>query len=377
MSLPERRLPRAVREFLRTEAAGGVVLVGAAVVALAWANSPWQHGYRGLWTADRRHVVNDGLMAIFFFVVGLEIKRELVTGELRTLRRAALPAIAALGGMMVPAVLFAVVNAGGPGSHGWGIPMATDIAFAVGVLVLLGDRVPGSLKVFLLTLAVVDDIGAIVVIAVFYAGDINFTALATAGGVVLVLVLLRVARVTSLAWYLVAGAGLWWAVYESGVHATVAGVLLALLIPSRSGQRLEQRLHPFTSYAIIPVFALANAGVAIDRHALAAPGAVRVLAGVMVGLVVGKPVGIVAASWLALRLRAGVLPDDLTLRHVAGAGVVAGIGFTVALFVAGVAFEPPGLQSAAKLGILAASALASAIGFVFVRMSSASKRPER
>ncbi|MGH9180828.1 MAG: Na+/H+ antiporter NhaA, partial [Acidimicrobiales bacterium] len=240
------RLPRLVRQFVQTEVSGGVVLLAAAAVALVWANSPWQQGYRDLWDVelsfgvgtflvvdDLRHWVNEGLMAIFFFVVGLEIKRELVTGELRRWRTAALPAVAALGGMVVPALLYLAVNAGGTGSRGWGIPMATDIAFALGVVALLGRRVPGPLKLFLLTLAIVDDIGAIVVIAVFYSSGIEPGPLLGAAGLIGLMGGLRMARVRSLAPFVMVGVGVWFAVFESGVHATLAGVVLGLLAPAR------------------------------------------------------------------------------------------------------------------------------------------------
>lgn len=414
--LPGPRLPRAVREFLDTEAAGGVVLLVAAAVALVWANSPWKGGYLSLWeteitlavgdtvrTLDLRHLVNEALMALFFFVVGLEVKRELVAGELRSPQKAALPALAALGGMVVPAALYAAVNLGAPGDEGWGVPMATDIAFAVGVLALLGPRAPSALKLFLLTLAIVDDIGAILVIAVFYAGQFEPTALAAAAAVVGAVIALRVTRVAWMPAYIALGLVLWLAVYESGVHATIAGVVLGLLTPARPlaaagvardwardlahdptpadlqamssmanatvsvAERLQHRLHPVVSYVVVPVFALANAGVALEGNALRAEGGARVVGGVVAGLLVGKFVGITAFTWLAVRLRLGVLPDGLTTTHVAGGAALAGIGFTVALFVAGLAFDDPALEAAAKLGILAASAVAGVVGYLVLR----------
>jgi NhaA family Na+:H+ antiporter len=407
-----RRLPRPVRQFLDTEAAGGIALLVAAVVALVWANSPWSGSYESLWTTelrvalgdvelseDLRHWVNDALMAVFFFVVGLEVKRELVAGELRSPRTAALPAIAALGGMAVPAALYLVVNAGRAGADGWGIPMATDIAFAVGVVALLGPRVPPALKLFLLTLAIVDDIGAIVVIAVVYSGGVDLGALAVAGGAALAVVALRWLRIDWPVAYVAVGVVLWVATYQSGVHATIAGVVLGLLTPARPlepdlltadwvadlaedpspedlallrrvarssvspAERLQHDLHPVTSFVIVPLFALANAGVELDAGAFDAPGATAVAVGVGVGLVVGKLVGVAGASWLAVRMGIGRLPAGVTFRQVLGAAALAGIGFTVSLFIAGLAFPAaPGLEATAKIGILGASVVAAVLG---------------
>ncbi len=408
-----RRLPRVLRQFLETESAGGVVLLAGAAVALVWANSPWRASYEAVWTTelslelgrfvlveDLRHWVNDGLMALFFFVIGLEIKRELVHGELRSPRTAGLPALAALGGMVVPALLYAAVNAGQRGADGWGIPMATDIAFALGVVALLGRRVPPSLKLFLLTLAIVDDIGAIVVIALFYSAELDLVALAGAATLLAAIVVLRTAQVTWMPIFVALGVGAWLATLVSGVHATIAGVALGLLTPvSRLaptavarewaedladdpspaelaamtrmakatvsvGERLEHRLHPLTSFVVIPLFALANAGVALSGDALGGPGAGAVALGVVVGLVAGKVVGITALSWLAVRLGLGQLPEGVRWGQVGGVAALAGIGFTVSLFIAGLAFEDPGLAAAAKVGILAASAISGAIGSV-------------
>ncbi len=419
-ALPGRRLPRAVQHFLHTESAGGIVLLVGALVALVWANSPWQASYEELWrteltlelgrfrlTEDLRHWVNDGLMALFFFVIGLEIKRELVHGELRDPRTAALPVLAALGGMVVPALLYLLVAAGGPGGHGWGIPMATDIAFALGVVALLGRRVPASLKLFLLTLAIVDDIGAIVVIAVAYSSGLDLAALAVAGAGLMVVVALRRAEVTWVPIYVAVGAGVWLATLASGVHATIAGVVLGLLTPASPltpaavardwagdladepspeelvgmtrlakesvsvAERLAHQLHPFTSFVVVPLFALANAGVVLSTGALAPTGAAAVAAGVVVGLVVGKVVGIAAFSWLALRLRWGTLPVGVGWGQLVGVATLAGIGFTVSLFIAGLAFDDPALADAAKLGILAASAIAAILGsLILVRRAT-------
>ena len=415
-ALPSRSLPKPIRKFLHTESSGGVVLLVAAAIALIWANSPFAHSYTALWetelaidiggtvrSMDLRHFVNEALMALFFFVVGLEIKRELVTGELRTWQRAALPAVAAVGGMIVPALLYLAVNAGSAGARGWGVPMATDIAFAVGVLALLGSRVPPNLKIFLLTLAIVDDIGAILVIALVYSGDVNFIALAVVAGLILAMAALRAFRVDWMPTFVVLGILVWVFVYESGLHATIAGVVLGLLAPARPlapadmarqwaadlrdeptvgelqamttvanasvsvAERLQHALHPVTSFLIIPLFALANAGVTLEAGSLAAPGAGQVFAGVVAGLVLGKLLGISVFAWAAVRLGIGSLPIDLTARHVAGAAAVAGIGFTVSLFVAGLAYPDPGLEAAAKVGILVASAVASLAGFLILR----------
>ncbi|HEX2023790.1 MAG TPA: Na+/H+ antiporter NhaA [Acidimicrobiales bacterium] len=422
-ALPGRRLPRLVRQFLRTEAAGGVVLLVAAVAALIWANSPWSGSYRSVWatelsirvgrfglTEDLRHWVNDGLMAIFFFVVGLEIKRELVRGDLRDPRTAAMPVIAAAGGMVVPALLFLLVNAGAEGSRGWGIPVATDIAFAIGVVALFGSRVPVALKLFLLTLAIVDDIGAIVVIAVFYAGELELRFLATAFGLVVLMVLLRRAGVVWSPAYALLGVGVWVATQASGVHATIAGVALGLLTPARAltpgavargwvadlgddptpaeldamtrlartsvspAERLEHLLHPWTSFLVVPLFALANAGVAIEAGSFDAPGTLRVTAGVVLGLVLGKVTGITLAAWLALRSGVGRLPEGATWPMLVGIGFVAGIGFTVSLFVSELAFSGGALQDAAKIGVLCASTLSALVGAAVLMRATRQRR---
>ena len=386
------QLPDSTRlpSFLRTEVAGGLVLVAAAAVAIVWANSPWSGGYEALWETavdlrigsvgfsdDLRHLVNEALMTLFFLVVGLEIKRELVVGELREWRTAALPAAAALGGMVVPALVYLAVNAGGAGARGWGIPMATDIAFALGVVALLGRRVPTSLRLFLLTLAIVDDIGAIVVIAVFYTQAISVPSLLVAVLLLAAMVGLRVAGVARLPVYLLLGIGVWLAVYESGVHATIAGALLGLLAPVARAERIEQVLNPFTSLAVVPVFALANAGVVLTADALDSPGGSRIALGVVLGLVVGKLIGVTGAAWLAVRFRIGSLPAGVGWGQVAGIAALAGIGFTVSLFVAGLAFTIPAAEGAAKLGVLVASGLASVIGTVLLLATSRRSRGDQ
>ena len=311
-------------------------------------------------------------MTIFFFVVGLEIKRELTVGELREPQQATLPAIAALGGMLVPALLYAAFNAGGPGSAGWGIPVATDIAVAVGVVSLLGAAVDPALKLFLLALAIADDIGAIVVIALFYAHGLDGSSAVLALGLVGVIVACRAAGVRAIVAYVVLGVALWLAVLDSGIHATIAGVVLGLLTPTRPepvAQRIERRLHPWSSFVVVPLFALANAGVVVSGGAIAAAWSSPVTHGVVVGLVVGKLVGVSAAAWLAVRLGIGRLPPGTTMSGIVGIAAVAGIGFTVSLFVTELAFDDVALQDEAKIGILAASAIAAALGSVVLLRS--------
>jgi Na+:H+ antiporter, NhaA family len=414
------RLIRPLVDFLRTEAAGGVALLAAAIVALLWANSPWDASYDDVWTThlavalgdweldlDLRDWINDGLMVLFFFVVGLEIKRELVEGELRDPRRAVLPVWAALGGMVVPALIYAAFNAGGEGSDGWGIPMATDIAMAVGVLSLMGSRASPSLKLFLLALAIVDDIGAIVVIAVFYTDDIGGEALLAAAGLVVVVAAMRRAGITSIAPYAVIGAGLWLALHESGVHATVAGVALGLMTPTQpirhpelidAGELadvssyeaarqtataaresvsvvewLEHQLHPWTSFVIVPLFVLANAGVPLSGPAVSDALTSSVAGGIVVGLVVGKFVGVAGFTWLAARLRVARLPEGATWSGILGVSALAGIGFTVSIFITDLAFAGTTLEDQAKIAILAASVLAAAIGSAL--LVTLSRRP--
>ena len=383
---PVERLVRTFQEFARLEASGGILLIGCTVVALAWANSPWSGGYFHLWHTDPtfgyagrllskplHFWINDGLMALFFLLVGLEIKRETLVGELASFRKAALPIAAALGGMIVPAALYFLFNRGGPGAAGWGIPMATDIAFALGVLALLGDRAPTPLKVFLAALAIADDIGAVLVIALFYTAQISWISLGVGG---LVFVALIIANRTGLRHpliYIVLGIGLWIAFLQSGIHATVAGVLLATTIPARQRVnsvnteslmlRFEHALMPWNKYVIMPVFALANAGVLLGG------GAARSLAdpisiGVICGLVLGKPIGIVLFSWLATRSRVAAMLDGISWWQIAGVGLLGGIGFTMSLFIANLAFgESPALEMA-KVGILAASIISGVAGAV-------------
>jgi NhaA family Na+:H+ antiporter len=370
-----------LRDFLRAETTGGIVLLAATAIAIAWANSPLAAGYETLWsrsltigigplaiTEDLRHWINDGLLTLFFFVVGLEIKRELVTGELRDRRRAALPAMAALGGALLPAAIFLAVNGGGAGGHGWGIPMATDTAFALGVLAVLGSRVPAAAKLFLLSLAIADDVLALSVVALFYTGQLSVAWLAVALGGLAAIVWMRRLGVRAVLAYVPLGVLVWAATLESGVHATIAGVALGLLTPARPVrgravlEQLEHRLHPLSSYLAVPLFALANAGVPLGAETLGAAVASPVAWGAALGLLAGKAIGITLTSLAALRLGIGSLPEGMSIRQVLGVATLGGIGFTVSLFIAELAFEGTALLAEAKIGILAGSVASSLAG---------------
>jgi Na+:H+ antiporter, NhaA family len=372
-------IPPIGSDFVSLEAASGIVLLLATAAALIWANAATA-SYHEVWhhtlqvgsgdvsiTEDSVHWVNEGLMTVFFFVVGLEIKRELAVGELRDRRTAALPAIAAVGGMVVPALLYVALNAGTPNVDGWAIPMATDIAFAVGVLAILGARVPSRLKLFMLTLAIVDDIGAIVVIALFYSGGIDLAWLAGGAVTLGVVVLMSRLGANRALLYVIPALVLWLCLLESGVEATLAGVLLGLLTPAspRGGrpvlEQLEHALHPVSSFLVVPLFALANAGVVVSSDSIDAATSSRITIGIVLGLVVGKFVGILGATVLGTRTGAGRLPDGVRTSHVAGVAVLGGIGFTVALFVSDLTFRGRALDDA-KLGVLAASAISAVLG---------------
>ncbi|MBE7464973.1 MAG: Na+/H+ antiporter NhaA [Planctomycetes bacterium] len=418
-SEPVQRLTEPLARFLHIQAASGIVLLAFTLLALFLANSEWAEPFLGFWktklgfkvgsfefTHSLKHWINDGLMTIFFFVVGLEVKREMAVGELRELRQASLPIAAAIGGMLAPAGLYLAFQAGEPGADGWGIPMATDIAFVVGCLALLGDRVPHGLRILMLSLAIVDDIGAILVIAIGYSGALDLVALALGGaGIAGVLAMQRLG-VRSVGLYAIVGVGIWFAFHESGIHATIAGVILGVLTPvrrwvspglwtdtageamrflrgddaaeaqrrlvlerleratreARSPQeRLEQALHPWVSFVIMPLFAFANAGVPVQLGAFGEPIAVAV----MVGLGVGKPVGVVLACFLAVKLGLARLPERVTWSAVVAGGFLAGIGFTMALFIAGLALNEE-LLDTAKIGILGGSALSAVVGMALL-----------
>jgi NhaA family Na+:H+ antiporter len=369
-----------MRDFLRAEAAGGLALLLGSAAALLWVNVLDAGGYASFWAthlkigigdasidASLGHWVNDGLMTLFFFLISLEIKRELVTGELRHPRRAALPIIAALGGIVVPIAIFFAVT-GGHQANGWAIPMATDAAFAVGVLALLGDRVSEGVKLFLLTIAVVDDVVAICVIAVAYTDHLSLGWLGLAVAGLAAVAALRALGVRRILLYIPLGLFVWVATFESGIQATLAGVALALLTPATPpGGRdvlgeLEHCLHPWVNYAILPLFALANAGVKLGGGELSDPTGRRIALAVALGLVVGKFLGIAGATLAALRLHLGALPSGVDRRGLLGAAALGGIGFTVSLFITQLAYDDPLLIGAAKLGILGGSVVSAAIG---------------
>lgn len=398
------RLLSPFRDFLRTEASGAILLASSAIFALIWANSPWSGSYESLWSShiaitvaghsldlSLRHWVNDGLMTIFFFVVGLEIKREVTSGHLANRRAALLPGIAAIGGMAVPALIYLLI-AGQTAPRGWAIPMATDIALAIGVMSVAKGRIPASLRAFLLGLAIVDDIGAIVIIAVVYSSGVAFGWLTAACVGVGMALCIRRTGVQSVLAYVVVGVAVWFAMYEGGIHPTIAGVIMGVMAPttqrrqaelvdieegaefSRSGvsssddavikgsvsvvEWLEHVLHPWSSYIIVPIFALANSGIHVSIDGLRDAAGSAITWGVFLGLLVGKPLGVVLASKIAIRTGVADSPKDATGIHMLGAGTAAGIGFTVALFITELAFDNPVDQTNAKLAILLSSFVA-------------------
>ena len=407
-----------VRDFLRTEAGSALVLLAATVVALVWVNSPWSAAYDELWhTTAGLHLgswsfdlslhgwVNDAAMAVFFTVVGLEISREATRGELRDRRTVAVPALGALGGLVVPVLLFLAITTGTDVQHGWGVVMSTDTAFLVGILALFGPACPDRLRLFLLTLAIVDDIGAITVMAVFYTNEVDAVALGLAGVLVVALLVLRWLRVWRLLPYVLGGIGLWLAVQASGVHATLAGVALGLIVPATAprredveavrgyardlveettadrerlaelaaraavpaSDRLQRMLHPWSAFVVVPLFGLANAGVRLDAQSLGDAARSRLTIAVVVGLVVGNAVGITGAATLAIRLGLGDLPGRVRYGHLLGGAVLAGIGFTISMFISELAFDDEEHLSQAKVGILAGSLLAAATGSIMLR----------
>lgn len=374
-----------MRDFLRAEAGGGLALLVGSAAALLWVNVIDAGGYASFWATHVNigigsasideslgHWVNDGLMTLFFFLISLEIKRELVTGDLRHPKRAALPIIAALGGIVLPIAIFLAIT-GGHDAKGWGIPMATDAAFAIGVLALLGDRVGVGVKLFLVTIAVVDDVAAICVIAVAYTDHLSLGWLALAVAGLIGVGVTRLLGVRRILVYVPLGLFVWVATLESGVHATLAGVALALITPAVPVKgrdvlgELEHRLHPWVNFAILPLFALANAGVKLGGGELSDPDGRRIALAVALGLVVGKFLGIAGATTAALKLRLGALPSGVDLRGLLGAAALGGIGFTVSLFITPLAYHDPLLTGAAKLGILGGSLVSAAIGIaIFV-----------
>jgi len=424
------RILSSIQKFLELEASGGIILIISTVVALIWANSTFSALYFNLWNKyiiidfagfklknSIHHWINDGLMVIFFFVVGLEIKRELIAGELSSIKKASLPIAGALGGMILPALIYLLFNYGKEGMSGWGIPMATDIAFVVGLMALLGPKFPLPLKIFVLALAIVDDIGAVLVIAIFYTKEISLQALQIASLILVLLFIVNRLDVRNLIVYIILGVALWLAFLMSGVHATVAGVLLAFFIPARPKieknkfydktknlldkflsskndedilkdeerleivfeiekncekvltplQRFEHSLHPWVTYLIIPVFALANAGVALSEIStdnLFNPISI----GIFLGLFIGKQLGIFLFSYFAIKLKLASMLENVNYTKLYGAGILCGIGFTMSLFIANLAFETNELLDIAKIGILSASLISGIVGFVVTKI---------
>ncbi len=373
----------ALSRFLHIEAVSGVVLLLAAAVALIWANSPASASYHAIWHApltigigpyvseqSLHFWINDALMAVFFLVVGMEIRREIHEGALASFQLAALPLAAALGGVLVPALIYTALNTDPTTLRGWAVPTATDIAFAVGVLALLGRSIPGNVRVLLLALAIIDDIVAVLIIAFFYSGGLDFSGLLVAGlGVATVLGLQQIGIGSAWA-YVLPGAVLWLGLLQTGAHPTLAGVVLGLMTPvlpvRMRGQapvvRVQMALHPWVAYGVMPLFALANAGVTLDGVDLASGNAQAVTLGVVLALVLGKPLGVLGASWLAVRLGLCRLPSGVTWSGVGLVGLLAGIGFTMSIFIATLAFDDPQLLGAAKLGVLLASLVAAVLG---------------
>lgn len=421
-------ISQSFKDFLRNSIAGGIILLVCTLCALVWANSPYAHAYFELWettvtlgagsfslSKTLHHWINDGLMVIFFFLVGLEIKREMLVGELASIRKAMLPILAAVGGMVGPALIYVLFNAGTPEISGWGVPMATDIAFALGVLALLGKKVPPSLKVFLAALAIVDDMGAVLVIALFYTSELSLTMLLIGGGIMLLLVIANKLNIRSTVVYIVLGIGLWYCFLKSGVHATVAGVLLAMMIPVTSKidkqkflqeskqaltelennqsatsenelihtvavlsedvqsplHRFEHALQPYVAFLIMPIFALANAGVQLQSN-LFASLLTPVALGIGLGLIIGKQAGILLTTWIAVKANIAALPKGVTWKMVYGTSWLCAIGFTMALFIANLAFNEARILDIAKISILAASAVSGVIGYLLLRKNSKS-----
>jgi Na+:H+ antiporter, NhaA family len=431
MESPLTRLLSPLEKFLHAETTAGMLLFGSAIAALIWANSPWAEVYHHLWEnhlaislgnlaidKDLHHWINDGMMAMFFFVVGLELKREIMAGELSNPRKAILPLVAAVGGMVVPALFFFVFNNGTPGASGWGIPMATDIAFALGILALLGKRVPVSLKVFLTALAIADDLGAVLVIAFFYTSEISFMNLGIGIFFMSVLMIANYLGIRNTLFYGIIGiGGVWLAFLMSGVHATIAGVLAAMAIPARPKideisftesmnklvnhfksippndvtllepaqyealhrinlltleaatplQRLEHNLHPWVAYLVMPLFAFANSGIELSSSVFNATFFEGVSMGIVSGLVAGKLIGVFGSTWLMHKLKLAELPVDFTWSHVMGMGLLAGIGFTMSLFVTNLAYDNPDLIREAKVGIFTASTISGTLGYFVLK----------
>jgi NhaA family Na+:H+ antiporter len=364
-------------EFVNSEKAGGLILVFMTILSLILANSPWQTDYTGFWQIDfAGHTIvqwiNDGFMTVFFLLIGLELEREIYTGELSSIKKASLPLFAALGGMLVPFSLYFLINFGTATQSGAGIPMATDIAFAIGILSLLGSRVPASLKIFLTALAVIDDLGAIIVIAIFYTTTIAFFNLFIAIGIYGLLIVLNRLKVRNLIPYLAGGIIMWYFMLNSGVHATITGVLLAFAIPFGDGGEkspsfiLQHLLHKPVAFLVLPLFALANTCIAIDNNWLAGIGQTGSI-GVIIGLVIGKPLGIWLFSFIAVGLGLSKIPPDITWGNIFGAGLLGGIGFTMSIFITLLAFDNTDIINNSKIAILIASFISGTIGYLWLK----------
>ncbi|GAL05991.1 Na+/H+ antiporter NhaA [Photobacterium aphoticum] len=374
----------AIRKFLKLESAGGIILIFAALIAMIIANSPLAELYNNTLHTyvaglSVSHWINDGLMAVFFLLIGLEVKRELIEGALNTKEKAIFPAIAAIGGMLAPALVYVAFNFADPMAiKGWAIPAATDIAFALGIMALLGSRVPVTLKVFLLALAIIDDLGVIVIIALFYSSDLSTWALAVAFAATTALFIMNAKNVTKLSWYLVVGAILWVSVLKSGVHATLAGVVLGFAIPlsGKDGghsddesplKHLEHVLHPYVAFLILPIFAFANAGISLDGVSLDGLTSMLPL-GIALGLLVGKPLGIFTFSYLAVKAGLAKMPEGIGFKHVFAVSVLCGIGFTMSIFISSLAFvgAPEDFSTYSRLGILLGSTVSAVVGYVLL-----------
>jgi NhaA family Na+:H+ antiporter len=372
------KVSKLFEEFFHSEKASGIVLICCTAISIALANSPWHDGYLEIWHYNvfkhsLAHWINDGLMAIFFLLIGLELEREVYIGELSNLKNALLPIVAAVGGMLIPAALHFIFNYGTQTQSGAGIPMATDIAFALAVLSLLGNRIPTALKVFLTALAVIDDLGAILVIAIFYTGSIDWAYLGGAIGIFVSLLVLNRIGIRNLIPYLLGGIGMWYLMLHSGIHATIAGVLLAFAIPFGNGDEkstsyiLQKALHIPVAFIVIPLFALANTAVRIPNdwiHAMVELNSI----GIFAGLVVGKPVGIFIFSFVSSKIKITRLPDQVTWQHILGAGMLGGIGFTMSIFITLLAFKDERVIDVSKLVILFSSVLSGVLGYLYLRM---------
>lgn len=373
----------AIRDFFKMESAGGILLVIAAAAAMIVANTGYGDAYNGIlhsyiFGMSVSHWINDGLMAIFFLLIGLEVKRELLEGALKSKETAIFPAIAAVGGMLAPALIYVLFNYGDPQAmQGWAIPAATDIAFALGIMALLGKRVPVALKVFLLALAIIDDLGVVVIIALFYSGDLSTLALTIGFIMTGILFMMNSKNVTKLSYFIVAGLILWIAVLKSGVHATLAGVVIGFSIPLKGKEgehsplkHLEHALHPYVAFLILPIFAFANAGISLAGVSLSGLTSMLPL-GIAFGLLVGKPLGIFSFSWLAVKTGVAKLPDGVNMKHIFAVSVLCGIGFTMSIFISSLAFVGVSAEfdTYARLGILLGSTTAAVIGYVLLSIS--------